>query len=76
MNSSAPEPTAADLGTLQEALTRVFAPWVQDLDLDLLQAQAGEVTLRLGRNVVFGEVKVLNARGELAAHATSTCALL
>lgn len=145
MNPSAPEPTAADLGSLREALTRVFAPWVQDLNLELLQAQAGEVTLRLpvaprhvhaggvlcgqtlmaacdtamvlavmtrtgafrpmttvqlqtsflrpvagdsgsaqvvarvlrlGRNLVFGEVEVLNARGELAAHATSTCALL
>ena len=76
MNPSAPEPAAADLGTLREALTRLFAPWVQDLNLELLQAQAGEVTLRLGRNLVFGEVEVLNARGELAAHATSTCALL
>jgi len=145
MNPSAPETAAADLGTLREALTRVFAPWVQDLNLELLQAQAGEVTLRLpvaprhvhaggvlcgqtlmaacdtalvlavmtrtgafrpmttvqlqtsflrpvagdsgsaqvvarvlrlGRNLVFGEVEVLNARGELAAHATATCALL
>jgi len=32
--------------------------------------------LRLGRTLVFGEVELFNAKGELAAHATSTCALL
>ena len=145
MSTAAAEPSAADLPTLQEALTRVFAPWVQALNLRIVQAHAGEITLnlpvtpqhvhvggvlcgqtmmaaadtamvlavmtrigdfkpmttvqlqtsflrpvagdsgharvvarvlRLGRNLVFGEVELFNAKGELAAHATSTCALL
>ena len=140
-----PEPSAADLPTLQDALSRVFAPWVQALDLKILQAHSGEITLslpvapqhvhvggvlcgqtmmaaadtamvlavmtrvgafkpmttvqlqtsflrpiagdsgsarvvarvlRLGRNLVFGEVELHNAKGELAAHTTTTCALL
>jgi len=145
MHSPTPEPSAADLPTLQDALSRVFAPWVQALDLKILQAHRGEITLqlpvaaqhvhvggvlcgqtmmaaadtamvlavmtrisafkpmttvqlqtsflrpvagdsgharvvarvlRLGRTLVFGEVELFNAKGELAAHATSTCALL
>jgi len=32
--------------------------------------------LRLGKKLVFGEVEVLDAHGELAAHATTTYALL
>ena len=138
-------PSAADLHTLQQALGTVFAPWVQELDLHVLQAQAGEVilglpvaprhvhaggvlcgqtmmaacdtamvlavmtrigafkpmttvqlqtsflrpvagdsgsvrvvarVLRLGRNLIFGEVEVQDGKGQLAAHATVTCALL
>ncbi len=42
---------------------------------------AGEATvigrvLRLGRNLAFGEIEVLDAAGKLAAHATTTYALL
>ncbi|MDO9094512.1 MAG: PaaI family thioesterase [Rubrivivax sp.] len=139
------DPSVADLPTLQEALSRVFAPWVQQLGLQVQHAQAGQVTLalpvapqhvhvggvlcgqtlmaacdtamvlavmtrlgafkpmttvqlqtsflrpvpgdsgsvqvvarvlRLGKNLVFGEVEVLTAQGELAAHATTTYALL
>jgi uncharacterized protein (TIGR00369 family) len=32
--------------------------------------------LRMGRNLVFGEVQVINADDELAAHATTTYTLL
>ena len=32
--------------------------------------------LRMGRKLVFGEVQLLGADGELAAHATTTYALL
>lgn len=32
--------------------------------------------LRLGKSLVFGEVQLLDAKGQLAAHATTTCALL
>lgn len=32
--------------------------------------------LRMGRNLVFGEVQLIDARGRLAAHATTTYALL
>ena len=44
-------------------------------------APAGEAkvigrVLRLGRNLVFGEIGVLDATGKLAAHATTTYALL
>ncbi len=143
--NTAIEPSAAELQALQEALSTVFAPWVQQLDLRVLQARAGEVTLklpvaprhvhaggvlcgqtmmaacdtamvlavmtrigafkpmttvqlqtsflrpvagdsgsvcvvarvlRLGRSLVFGEVEVRTAEGELAAHATTTYALL
>lgn len=141
----APAPSAADVGTLQQTLTTVFAPWVQQLELRVLQAQAGEIelslpvtprhvhaggvlcgqtmmaacdtamvlavmtrigdfkpmttvqlqtsflrpvagtsgsvrivarVLRLGRSLVFGEVDVRTADGELAAHATTTYALM
>jgi uncharacterized protein (TIGR00369 family) len=135
----------ADVELLQKALSRLFAPWVQELDLRVLEAHAGEVTLalpvtprhvheggvlcgqtmmaacdtamvlavmtrlggfkpmttvqlqtsflrpvpgasgtahvvarvlRMGKSLVFGEVQVINADGELAAHATTTYALL
>ena len=140
-----PAPSAADLETLQQTLTQVFAPWVQQLELRVLQAHAGEIelslpvaprhvhaggvlcgqtmmaacdtamvlavmtrigdfkpmttvqlqtsflrpvagtsgsvrvvarVLRLGRSLVFGEVDVRTAEGELAAHATTTYALM
>ena len=32
--------------------------------------------LRMGKNLVFGEIEVLDAAGKLAAHATTTYALL
>lgn len=140
-----PMASLADDEMLNNALARVFAPWVRELDLRLIEARAGEVTLalpvtsrhvheggvlcgqtmmaaadtamvlavmtrlggfkpmttvqlqtsflrqvagtsgtarvvarvlRMGRSLVFGEVQVLNADDELAAHATTTCALL
>lgn len=135
----------ADLEMLQAALGHVFAEWVRDLDLRVMEARAGEVTLvmpvtrrhvheggvlcgqsmmaaadtamvlavmtklggfkpmttvqlqtsflrpvsgssgvvritarvlRMGKNLVFGEVQVISADDELAAHATTTYALL
>ena len=62
-DTTPPAPSAADLPMLRDALSRVFAPWVRDLDLKVLQAHAGEV-------------EVQDAKGQLAAHATVTCALL
>ena len=46
---TAPDPHAslADIEMLTAALGHVFAPWVQDLDLRVLEARAGEVTLAL-----------------------------
>ncbi|MBE0547753.1 MAG: PaaI family thioesterase [Rubrivivax sp.] len=130
---------------LEQALAHVFAPWVRELDLRVLQARAGEVTLalpvtarhvhgggvlcgqtmmaacdtamvlavmtrlggfrpmttvqlqtsflrpvpgasgsarvvarvlRMGKSLVFGEMQVFGADDELAAHATTTYALL
>jgi uncharacterized protein (TIGR00369 family) len=143
--AAAAEPSAAPDEVLQHALDTVFAPYVQQLGLQLLHAQAGLVelalpvlplhvhaggvlcgqsmmaacdsamvlavitrlgsfkpmttvqlqtsflrpvpgdsgrvrvrarVLRMGRNLVFGEVELLDARDQLAAHATTTYALL
>jgi uncharacterized protein (TIGR00369 family) len=140
-----PDASFADPEMLESALAHVFAPWVRALDLRLLEARAGEVTLalpltpqhldasgvlsnqtmmaacdtamvlavmtrlggfkpmatvqlqvsflravsggsgaarvvarvlRMGRSLVFGEVQVISADDELAAHATTTCTLL
>jgi uncharacterized protein (TIGR00369 family) len=137
--------SAADLEMLNAALSRLFAPWVRELDLRVLEAREGEVVLalpvaarhvheggvlcgqtmmaaadtamvlavmtkpggfkpmttvqmntsflrpvggasgevrivarvlRMGRSLVFGEIQLLDAKGELAAHATTTYALL
>ena len=134
-----------DVETLQSSLGRVFAEWVQQLDLRVLEARAGEVTLalpvtrkhvheggvlcgqtmmaacdtamvlaiitrlggfkpmttvqlqtsflrpipgdsgfarvtatvlRMGKKLVFGEVRVFGADEKLAAHATTTYSLL
>lgn len=44
MESDAP---FADLQMLEAALGKVFAPWVCGLDLRILQARAGKITLAL-----------------------------
>ena len=138
-------PPVVDVEMLQKALAEVFAEWVRELELRVVEARAGEVVLtlpvtprhvhaggvlcgqtmmaaadtamvlavmsklgsfkpmttvqlqtsflrpvagssgsarvvarvlRMGKNLVFGEVQVLNADAELAAHATTTYALL
>jgi len=142
-----PDPNAsfADVEMLQAALAHVFAPWVKELDLRVLEARAGEVTLalpvtshhvheggvlcgqtmmaacdtamvlaimtrlggfkpmttvqlqtsflrpipgdsgcarvnatvlRMGKKLVFGEMRVFGADDKLAAHATTTYSLL
>jgi uncharacterized protein (TIGR00369 family) len=145
MNTPDPMASLADIDMLNDALARVFAPWVRELDLRVLEARAGEVTLalpvtsrhvheggvlcgqtmmaaadtamvlavmtklggfkpmttvqlqtsflrqvagtsgtarivarvlRMGKSLVFGEIQVLNADDDLAAHATTTYALL
>jgi uncharacterized protein (TIGR00369 family) len=137
--------STVDIGTLQQALADVVAPWVRDLGLRVLAARAGEVelrlpvvpalvhgggvlcgqammaaantamvlavmtrlggfkpmttvqlqtsflkpvpgtddharllarVLRLGRSLAFGEILLHTAKGDLAAHATTTYALL
>ncbi len=139
-----PEP-APDLAALRSAFDGVLAPWVRELKLALVDAEAGQATLelpvgpqlvhaggvlcgqammaacdtamvmavmsklggfrpmttvqlqtsflrpvagdgsrirviasvfRMGRNLVFGEVRLFDAKGQLAAHATTTYALL
>ena len=136
--------SAADARMLEEALAHVFAPWVRALDLRVVEARAGDVTLalpvtpvhvheggvlcgqtlmaacdtamvlaimtrlggfkpmttvqlqtsflrpipgdsgsarvnaavlRMGKKLVFGEVRVFGADEKLAAHATTTYAL-
>ena len=145
MTSPDPNASFADIEMLNAALSHVFAPWVRELDLRVLEARAGEVTLalpvtsrhvheggvlcgqtmmaacdtamvlavmtklggfkpmttvqlqtsflrpvsgqsgaarvvarvlRMGRTLVFGEIQVVTADDELAAHATTTYALL
>jgi uncharacterized protein (TIGR00369 family) len=140
-----PQASLADRDALEHALESVFADWVKELDLRLLEASAGEVVLalpvaarhvhagnvmcgqtmmaaadsamvlaimtrlggfkpmttvqlqtsflrpvaadsgeaqvratvlRMGRSLVFGEVRITTADGQLAAHATTTYALL
>jgi len=140
-----PKTSLADTEMLEQALTHVFAPWVRELDLRVMQARAGEVTLalpvaarhvheggvlcgqtmmaacdtamvlavmtrlggfkpmttvqlqtsflrpipgssgsvrvvarvlRMGKSLVFGEMQVIGADDQLAAHATCTYALL
>lgn len=46
-----------------------------------IPGDAGQVTvvarvLRMGKKLVFGEIELLGPKGELAAHATTTYALL
>mgnify|MGYP001333975621 FL=1 len=145
MTSPDPNASFADIQMLEAALSHVFAPWVRELDLRVLEARAGEVTLalpvtsrhvheggvlcgqtmmaacdtamvlavvtklggfkpmttvqlqtsflrpvagtsgvarivarvlRMGRTLVFGEIQLINADDELAAHPTRTYALL
>jgi uncharacterized protein (TIGR00369 family) len=145
MNTPDPMASLADTEMLNHALARLFAPWVRDLDLRVLEARNGEVTLalpvtsrhvheggvlcgqtmmaaadtamvlavmtklggfkpmttvqlqtsflrqvagtsgtahvvarvlRMGKSLVFGEIQIHNAHDELAAHATTTYALL
>jgi acyl-coenzyme A thioesterase PaaI-like protein len=70
--------SAIDPEALRGILGSVVAPWVAELDLQLRQAKLGELArvLRMGRKLVFGEIQILDARGELAAHATTTYALV
>ena len=144
-STATPENPALIRKLLDDALATVFAPWVQQLQLRVLGAEPGWVTLelpvaplhvhgggvlcgqtmmaacdtamvlaimsrlghfrpmttvqlqtsflrpvagdsgsaqvvarvlRLGKSLVFGEMEVLNAQGDLAAHATTTYALL
>ncbi len=145
MDVHTPEPSLVSQAALQELLSSIPAPWVQQLGLRVVSAEAGEVVLelpvtplhvhaggvlcgqttmaacdtamvlavttqlgefkpmttvqlqtsflrpvagdsgsvrvvarvlRMGRNLVFGEIEVLDAKGALAAHATTTYALL
>lgn len=138
-------PSLADIEMLEDALARVFAPWVRDIGLRVREARSGEVVLglpvadrhvhsggvmsgqtlmaaadtamvlavmtrlggfkpmttvqlqtsflkpvpadsgevritakvlRLGKSLVFGEIHCHTSADELAAHATTTYALL
>lgn len=54
---------------LQTTFLRPVAP-------DAGEATVSASVLRLGRNLAFGEVRITTGAGVLAAHATTTCALL
>ena len=145
MDQNDPSSSTVDRAMLEHALATVFAPWVRQLDLRVIDAQAGEVllalpvtpahvhvgnvvsgqtlmaaadtamvlavmtraggyrpmttvqlqtsflrpvpaesgvaqvrakVLRMGKSLVFGEVRITSADDLLAAQATTTCALL
>ena len=42
-----PNASFADKQVIEQALTHVFAPWVRVLDLHVIEARRGEVTLAL-----------------------------
>ena len=78
---------AADTAMILAIVTRLgeFKPMttvqLQTSFLRGIAADAGEArvvarVLRFGRRLVFGEIEILDAQGELAAHATTTYMLL
>ena len=78
---------AADTAMILAVMTRLggFKPMttvqLQTSFLKPVPGDAGDATLvarvlRLGRSLAFGEIELLTPRGELAAHATTTYALL
>ena len=50
--------------------------FLQPIPGDAGSARVVARVLRMGRKLVFGEIQILDARGELAAHATTTYALV
>ena len=78
---------ACDTAMIVAVMTRLggFKPMttvqLQTSFLRPVAADAGRVklfarVLRMGKNLVFGEVQLFDAKGQLAAHATTTYALL
>lgn len=78
---------AADSAMVLAVMSRLgrFRPMTTvQLQTSFLKPIAGDAgaarvvatVLRLGKNLVFGEVRLLTPAGELAAHATTTYALL
>jgi uncharacterized protein (TIGR00369 family) len=78
---------AADSAMVLAVMSRLggFRPMTTvQLQTSFLKPIAGDAgvarvvasVLRMGRNLVFGEVRILTPAGELAAHATTTYALL
>ena len=78
---------ACDTAMVMAVMTRLggFRPMTTvQLQTSFLRPVAGDGVsvqlqarvLRLGKNLVFGEVQVLDAKGQLAAHTTTTYALL
>jgi acyl-coenzyme A thioesterase PaaI-like protein len=47
-----------------------------EIPIDAGAARVVARVLRMGRKIVFGEIHIADAQGELAAHATTTCALV
>ena len=78
---------AADTAMVLAIMTRIggFKPmttvqlqtsFLRPIGGDAGQARVTARVLRKGRNLVFGEIEVADPRGALAAHATTTYALL
>jgi uncharacterized protein (TIGR00369 family) len=78
---------AADTAMILAIVTRLgdFKPmttvqlqtsFLRAVPADAREVRIEAVVLRMGRKLVFGEVRMLAADGELAAHATTTYALL
>lgn len=78
---------ACDTAMVMAVMTRLggFRPMTTvQLQTSFLRPVAGDAgsvkllarVLRLGKNLVFGEVQLFDGKGQLAAHATTTYALL
>ena len=68
---------AAQLGGFQPMTTvQLQTSFLRPVGGQDLEAQVTARVLRLGKKLVFGEIEIHDAQARLAAHATTTCALL
>lgn len=68
---------AMKLGTFKPMTTvQLSTSFLRPIAGDAGEATVGARVLRLGKSLVFGEIEITDAAGRLAAHVTTTYALL